>query len=268
MIVGSKNFTESILLGEIVAQQLEHSGIPVERRLNLGGTFICHNAQISGQLDVYVEYTGTAYTAILELSGERNAESIRAVVDSVYAARWNLLWLEPLGFNNTFAMLIRGEDARRLKLESISDAIPYMPEWRLGAGYEFLERADGFRGFQEHYGITFSSNPTELDLGLTCRALAEGQVDIIAGNSTDGQIDALDLYHLADDRGYFPPYEAVPLVRAEALERFPAARQALVAIAGTLSDVEMRRLNMLVDVEKIDVREVAANFLESLSAIN
>ena len=268
VVVGSKNFTESVLLGEIVAQKLEERGIPVERRLNLGGSFICHNAQINGQLDIYVEYTGTAYTAILELSGEKSPGRVRAIVDSAYDERWNVVWAEPLGFDNTFAMLVRGEAARRLNVNSISEAIPHIPEWRLGAGYEFIERADGLRGFQAHYGVVFSETPTELDLGLTYRALAEGRVDIIAGNSTDGQIDALDLYHLADDRGYFPPYEAVPIVRAETFERFPQARDALLELAGTMSEAEMRRLNRLVDVERVDVREVAATFLNSLTEIN
>jgi osmoprotectant transport system substrate-binding protein len=176
-----------------------------------------------------------------------------------------VVWAEPLGFDNTFAMLVRGEDARRLNIRSISDAIPLFSNWRLGAGYEFIERADGYRGFQAHYGVEFASAPTELDLGLTYRALAEGRVDIIAGNSTDGQIEALDLYHLADDRGYFPPYEAVPIVRAETVERFPGVLEALRELAGTMSEAEMRRLNMLVDVERMDVREVAADFLRSLT---
>ncbi|MFC1639775.1 glycine betaine ABC transporter substrate-binding protein [Gemmatimonadota bacterium] len=268
VVVGSKNFTESILLGELVAQKLEEHNIAVDRRFNLGGSFICHNAQVNGQLDIYVEYTGTAYTAILEMSDERHPERVRAIVDSVYAERWNLIWAEPLGFDNTFAMLVRGEDARRLNVHSISEAIPHIPDWRLGAGYEFIERADGLRGLQTHYGVVFSEAPTELDLGLTYRALAEGRVDIIAGNSTDGQIDALDLYHLSDDRGYFPPYEAVPIVRAATLERFPQMMEALLELAGAMSEAEMRRLNMLVDVERMDVREVAADFLRSLPEIN
>lgn len=268
VVVGSKFFTESILLGEIVAQKLEEYGIPVDRKLNLGGSFICHNAQITGQLDIYVEYTGTAYTAILEETDEKDPDRVRALVDSAYAERWNVVWADPLGFDNTFAMLVRGGDARRLNISSISEAIPHIPEWRLGAGYEFIERADGFRGFQAHYGVEFSSSPIELDLGLTYRALAEGRVDIIAGNSTDGQIDALDLYHLSDDRGYFPPYEAVPIVRGETLERFPQVRAALRDLAGTMSEARMRRLNMLVDVEKLDVQEVAADFLSSLPHLN
>jgi glycine betaine/choline ABC-type transport system substrate-binding protein len=264
IVVGSKNFTESVLLGEIVAQQLERHGLRVDRRLNLGGSFICHSALISGQLDIYVEYTGTAYSAILELPEEQDPALIMTAVDSVYATRWGLVWAEPLGFNNTFAMLVRGEDARRFGIQSLSDALPRASSWRFGAGYEFIERADGYRGLLEHYGIAFAGAPTELDLGLTYRALAEGRVDIIAGNSTDGQIDALDLYHLHDDRGYFPPYEAVPVVRAETLERVPEVREALSELAGTLSESVMRRLNYLVDVEKTAAEDVAAQFLSTL----
>ncbi len=262
IVVGSKNFTESVLLGEIVAQQLEHHGLEVDRRLNLGGSFICHNALASGQLDVYIEYTGTAYTAILELSEERDPLLVRRVLDSIYAERWDLTWTEPLGFNNTFAMLVCGRDARELDVSSLSDAAQYAAGWRFGAGYEFIERADGYRGLLDHYGISFDGPPVEMDLGLTYRALAEGRVDIVAGNSTDGQIEALDLFQLIDDRGYFPSYEAVPVVRAETLEFFPVVRQALLELAGTLDEQEMRRLNRLVDVEKRDIKEVARGFLE------
>ena len=262
IVVGSKNFTESVLLGEIVAQQLEHHGLEVDRRFNLGGSFICHNALTSGQLDIYIEYTGTAYTAILELPEERDPLLVRNVLDSIYAERWDLTWTGPLGFNNTFAMLVRGTDARELSLLSLSDIAEYATEWRFGAGYEFIERADGYRGLLDHYGISFNGPPVEMDLGLTYRALAEGRVDIVAGNSTDGQIEALDLFQLIDDQSYFPSYEAVPVVRAQTLELFPEVRQALLELAGTLDEQEMRRLNRLVDVERWDVKEVATGFLE------
>lgn len=262
IVVGSKNFTESVLLGEIVAQQLEHHGLDVDRRLNLGGSFICHKALTSGQLDVYIEYTGTAYTAILELAEERDPLLVRQVLDSIYAERWNLIWTESLGFNNTFAMLMRGTDARELGVSSLSEIAQYAAQWRFGAGYEFIERADGYRGLLDHYDISFNGLPVEMDLGLTYRALAEGRVDIVAGNSTDGQIEALDLFHLIDDRAYFPSYEAVPVVRAETLELFPVVRQALLQLAGRLGEQEMRRLNRLVDVEGWDVQEVAKGFLE------
>jgi glycine betaine/choline ABC-type transport system substrate-binding protein len=263
VVVGSKNFTESVLLGEIVAQQLERHGLEVDRRFNLGGTFICHRAMVAGQLDTYVEYTGTAHSAILELATVKDPARVRTVVDSVYRERWGIVWSPPLGFNNTFALLIRGEAARRLGLETLSDAAQHASQWRLGAGYEFIERADGYHGLVAEYGMSFDGQPLEMDLGLTYRALAEGRVDMIAGNATDGQIAALDLFHLQDDRGYFPPYEAVPLVRREALDRYPVIAEALDGLAGAITDADMIRLNRQVDVDKRDVREVVREFLRA-----
>ncbi len=264
VVVGSKNFTESVLLGEIVAQQIERAGLVVDRRLNLAGSFIAHRALISGQLDVYVEYTGTAYSAILQLEGVTDAENLRAMVDSVYQERWNLEWTEPLGFNNTFAILVRAEDATRLGLHTVSDAVPHAVAWRFGAGYEFVERADGYSGFVETYGFSFAGAPREMELGLTYRALAEKQVDMIAGNSTDGQIESLSLVHLEDDRRYFPPYEAVPVVRQATVARSPAVREALRGLAGVLTEARMRNLNRLIDVDRRDVKVVAKQFLDSL----
>jgi len=265
IVVGSKNFTESVLLGEIVAQQLERHGLEVDRRFNLGGTFICHSAMVAGQLDTYIEYTGTAHSAILELATVKDPARVRTVVDSVYRERWGIIWARPLGFNNTFAMLIRGEEARRLGLETLSDAAPYASQWRLGAGYEFIERADGYHGLIAEYGMSFAGQPLEMDLGLTYRALAEGRVDMIAGNATDGQIAALDLFHLQDDRGYFPPYEAIPLVRSEVLERYPVITEVLGALAGAITDSGMIHLNRQVDVDGRDVREVVREFLITVS---
>jgi glycine betaine/choline ABC-type transport system substrate-binding protein len=262
--VCSKNFTESILLGEIVAQRLEAAAVPVDRRLNLGGTFVCHEALVAGQVDTYVEYTGTAYSAILKLPPERDPARVRAAVDSAYRARWNVVWTEPFGFENTFAILVRGADARRLHLTTVSDAVPYARDWRPGFGYEFVERADGYRGLVAAYGLTFANPPAEMDLGLLYRALADGQVDLIAGNSTDGQIAALDLARLADDRRYFPPYEAAPVIRAETLKRFPAARGALAALGGTIDEAAMRRMNYEVDVAKRPLPVVAREFLQKL----
>lgn len=259
--VCSKNFTESILLGEIVAQQLEAQEIPVDRRLNLGGTFVCHEGLKAGQVDVYVEYTGTAHSAILKLPTERDPERVRRLVDSAYRAQWDVIWTEALGFENTFAVLVRGEDARRLGLTTVSDAVTPAKSWRPGFGYEFTGRADGYRGLVAAYGLEFAAPPREMDVGLMYRALAEGRVDVIVGNSTDGQIEALDLFQLEDDRLYFPPYEAVPVIRVETLERFPAAREALRALGGTIDAAAMRRMNYLVDVEKRLVAEVAREFL-------
>lgn len=262
VVIGSKNFTESVILGEIVAQQLERAGVPVERKLNLGGTFVCHQALVAGQLDGYVEYTGTAYSAVLKLPTSSDPAAIRRAVDSAYRAAWHLVWLPSLGFDNTFAMLVRRADAERLHVRTLSEAVPFASQWRAGFGYEFMERADGFPGLAARYGLSFREAPSVMDLGLTYRALANGKVDIIAGNSTDGQIKALDLVQLADDRHYFPAYEAAPVVRADMLRRYPAARRALDALGGTISAETMRNLNYQVDVQHRDTRQVAAEFLQ------
>lgn len=264
IIVGSKNFSESVLLGEIVAQQLERYGLRVERKPFLGGTFVCHQAMLAGQLDIYVEYTGTAYSAILDLPVVRDAARVRAVVDSVYRARWDLVWTEPLGFENTFAILVRRRDAERLGIRTISDAVPHARAWRPVFGYEFTDRSDGLQGLMATYGLRFGRPPATMDLGLVYRALADGVGDITSGNSTDGQIAALDLLQLEDDRHYFPPYDAAPIVRGEVLDRHPAVGQALRALGGRISADRMRELNRRVDVEHQPVFAVAKEFLEGL----
>jgi glycine betaine/choline ABC-type transport system substrate-binding protein len=262
IVVGAKNFTESDLLAEIVAQQIERrTSLPVERRLHLGGTFVCHRAITAGDIDIYVEYTGTAFTAILKQPPIANPDSVYRFVAAAYARDFQLQWTAPLGFNNTFAILVRRADAERYGLRSIADLARVAPRWKAGFGYEFLERADGFAGLARIYGLRFSRPPTAMDLGLTYRALAEHRVDVIAGNSTDGQIAALDLVALTDDRGYFPPYQAAPVVRAAVLDKYPAVRAALAALGGKISDVEMRRLNALADVEHKDITEIARAWL-------
>ena len=264
IIVGSKNFSESVLLGEIVAQQLERYGLRVERKPFLGGTFVCHQAMLAGQLDIYVEYTGTAYSAILDLPVVRDAARVRAVVDSVYRARWNLVWTEPLGFENTFAILVRRRDAERLGIRTISDAVPHARAWRPVFGYEFTDRTDGLQGLMATYGFRFGRPPATMDLGLVYRALADSVGDITSGNSTDGQIAALDLVQLEDDRHYFPPYDAAPVVRNDVLERFPRVGEALRALGGRISPERMRELNRRVDVEQRPVFAVAKEFLEGV----
>ena len=262
IVVGAKNFTESDLLAEIVAQQIERrTSLPVERRLHLGGTFVCHRAITAGDIDIYVEYTGTAFTAILKQPPIANPDSVYRFVAAAYARDFTLRWTEPFGFNNTFAILVRRADAERYGLHSIADLARVAPRWKAGFGYEFLERADGFAGLAQVYGLRFSRPPTAMDLGLTYRALAEGRVDVIAGNSTDGQIAKLDLVALSDDRAYFPPYQAAPVIRAAMLERHPAVRAALAELGGKISDAEMRRLNALADVEHKDIAEIARAWL-------
>ena len=267
IVVASKNFTEQDILGEIVAQQIERAThLPVERRFHLGGTFVCHQALLAGQADLYVEYTGTALVAILKQPVTSDADSALARVRSAYDSQFHAQWLAPFGFNNTFAMVVRQATADSLPARTLSAAAPFAKHWRGGFGYEFIERSDGFPGLSRAYGLTLSGPPTVMDLGLTYRALADGNVDLIAGNSTDGQIAALHLVALDDDRHYFPPYQAAPVVREETLRRHPELRTALAALAGTISDSTMRRMNYEVDVAHRDIRTVASAFLDALSA--
>ena len=264
IVVGSKNFSEQALLGEIVAQHLEaRTHREVTRRFYLAGSYICQQALLAGRIDLYVEYTGTALTAILHDPLEADPAAVYERVRSEYQRRFGLEVLPSLGFNNTFAIVVRGEDARRLHLRTISDAAPFTREWRAGFGYEFMERPDGFAGLARTYGLSFAEAPRILDLGLLYRALLEKQVDIVAGNSTDGLLAARDLTMLEDDKHYFPPYEAVPVVRADALGRFPEMRAALVELAGKINDEEMRRMNYEVDGEHRDIADVARDFLRA-----
>jgi osmoprotectant transport system substrate-binding protein len=262
--VGSKFFTEQVVLAELLAQHIEvRTGVHVERKTNLGGTLLCQKALQSGDLDLYVEYTGTALTAVLNEATSSNSAEVYQRVKQGYSQRFNLEVTEPLGFENTFAMVIRGDDAQHLRLHNYSDLTSVAPHWRVGVGYEFLERPDGFRGWSERYALRFASQPSVMDLGLIYRALVDKKVDIVAGNSTDGLIDALHLVRLADDRHYFPPYDAVPIVRRDTLARFPELRQSLSELGGKISEEEMRHLNADVDANQRDATAVVRAFRQA-----
>ena len=257
--VGSKDFTESALLAEIVAQMLESRGVSVERRFELGGN-LPHEALVAGTLDLYPEYTGTSYTAILQHAPITDPRAVYDQVKQEYADKFKIEVSQPLGFENTFAILVRGEDARRLNLKLISDAASQAPRWRAGFGQDFMSRADGYPGFSKTYGLKFAE-VREMDLSLTYIALSSRQVDLIAGNSTEGRIPTFDLFQLTDDRRYFPPYEAVYLVRHDSLSRVPALREVLAKLANAISTDEMRRLNYEIDGRKRDPKEVVKEWL-------
>jgi osmoprotectant transport system substrate-binding protein len=264
IVVGSKNFSEQALLGEILAQHLEaRTHLAVDRRFYLAGSYICQQALLAGRIDTYVEYTGTALTAILKDPIESDPAAVFDRVQEEYKARFGLEVMPSLGFNNTFAIVVRGEDARRLNLRRLSEASRFPREWRPGFGYEFMERPDGYAGLARIYGLAFDSPPRILDLGLLYRALLDKQVDIVAGNSTDGLLAARDLVILEDDKHYFPPYEAVPIVRRQAFERHPEIRSAIAELAGRVSDSEVQKMNYAVDGEHRDIGEVAREFLRS-----
>jgi len=264
IVVGCKNFTEQIVLGELIAQQIENkTHLAVERRFYLGGTYIAHQSILAGRIDTYPEYTGTALTAVLKQSPGSDRKAVYDRVKSEYEKQFHLTLGPPLGFNDTFAIEVRGDDARRLHLATLSQSAAFTPQWRAGFGYEFMERPDGYKGLVATYGLRFAAAPRIMDLGLLTRALKDHQVDLIAGNMTDGLIPALDLFVLDDDKRYFPPYEAVPVVREETLAEHPEVKQALDELAGKISDAEMRQLNYAVDGEKRDVKDVVREFLSS-----
>jgi glycine betaine/choline ABC-type transport system substrate-binding protein len=263
IVVGSKNFGEQVLLGEIVAQAIEaRTGLAVERRLNLGGTFVCDHAIRAGELDIYVEYTGTAESAILKRPPPGDRTAVLEDVRREYAKQ-ALEWTEPLGFENTFALVVRGDDAERTGVRMISDLAAH-PEWRAAFGYEFMERADGFQGLAERYRWKPRQPPRVMELGLLYRALVEAKADVVAGNSTDGVIERLRLRILADDRRYFPPYDAVPIVRRAVVERHPEVRAVLAALGGSLTADEMRKLNDRVESQRVPAEIVAREVVSRL----
>ena len=263
--VGSKNFTEQRVLGELLAQVLEaQTHNAVERRFYLAGTYICQQAILAGRIDVYIEYTGTALTAILKLPMNPDSKTVFETVRREYLQRFNLIVLPSLGFNNTFAIAMRGEDARAKGITKLSQLAQYAPQMRFGVGYEFLERPDGFPGLSQTYGLHFAAPPSVMDLGLLYRAMQAKQVDVVAGSNTDGMIAALGLVVLEDDKHYFSPYDAVPIVRPQALQEFSGMQAALEQLNGRITTEDMRRMNYAVDGEKKDAADVTKDFLQRL----
>ena len=257
--VGSKNFSEQLILGEIVARHLENRlHGHVSRKLDLGGTLLAHQAMLNGDLDVYPEYTGTALTAVLKEKPLRDPGAVLTAVRRGYAPR-HLEWLDPLGFENTFAMVIRKQGGGPASLTEAAAGHP----WRLGVGYEFAKREDGLPGLVKTYGIQVGAVKT-MDLGLIYQSLMKQQVDMVAGNSTDGVLNALPVTILADDRHYFPPYDCALVVREEAEKEFPMLRPALAELSGRISADTMRRLNYELDGEHRPAREIARDFLRSV----
>ncbi|MBH8551539.1 ABC transporter substrate-binding protein [Nostocaceae cyanobacterium CENA357] len=261
IVVASKDFTEQDILGELLAQQIEATtNLKVTRRPRLGGSFVCHNAILAGKIDAYIEYTGTAFTGILKQKVINDPQVLYKKLKQEYAQQFNLEVMPSLGFENTFAMIVRGEDAKGYNIQTLSEAAKYTPQWRGGFGYEFLERNDGFPGLAQTYNLRFAKPPQIMDLGLIYRALVQKQVDMIAGNSTDGQISRLGLVVLKDNKQYFPPYEAAPIVREETLKKYPQLKTAIAQLSGQISADEMRQLNYLVEGEFRKIKDVVQEF--------
>lgn len=256
IVVGSKNFTEQVLLGEIVAQHLEKRlGVPVDRKLNLGGTLLTHEAIKSGSIDVYPEYTGTAITAVLKQTPSSDAADVFERVRKEYTSNWGLTWLPPLGFDNTFAMVVRND----VKASSLSEAVNEK-SWTLGAGYEFQQRVDGLPGLLKMYPLKLTGTPMNMDLGLLYSALQSGKVDMVAASSTDGLLSVMPVKVLADDKRYFPPYQCALILRNES-----NLAGVLSELSGKFDNATMRRLNHAVDGQHRSVREVAAEALSKIA---
>lgn len=261
IIIASKNFTEQDILGELLAQQIAaKTNLKVVLRQQLGGTFVCHNAITAGKIDAYIEYTGTAFSAILKEKTLKNPQEVYAKLHAAYSKKFHLEVMPGLGFEDTFAMIIRSEDAKKYQVSTLSEIAKYTPQWRAGFGYEFLERQDGWLGLSQTYGLKFAKSPQIMDLGLIYRALLQKQVDFIAGNSTDAQIARLGFVVLKDDKHYFPPYEVVPIVRQEILQKYPQLKAAIAPLFGIMTAGEMSHLNNLVEADLRDVKEVVREF--------
>ncbi|MGI2905993.1 glycine betaine ABC transporter substrate-binding protein [Tolypothrix sp. VBCCA 56010] len=268
IVVASKGFTEQDILSELLAQQIETTtNLKVERR-RFTSALVTHNALIAGKIDAYVEYTGTAFTSILKQKVINDPKVVYEKLKQAYAQQFNLEVMKPLGFENTFAMIIRGADAKRYNIQTLSQAAEYTPQWRGGFGYEFVEREDGFPGLAKTYDFRFAKPPRLMDLGLIYRALLQKQVDMINGNSTDGQIARLGLVVLKDDKQYFPPYEAAPIVRQAILKKYPEVKKAIAQLSGKITADEMRQLNYLVEGELQDIKDVVREFRKSKGLVS
>lgn len=266
IIVASKDFTEQDILGELLAQHIENqTDLTVDRRPRLGGSYVCHQAIINGKIDAYIEYTGTAATVSKVFENQKipsDPQALFAQLQARYAQDFNLVVMPGLGFENTFAIVIRGEDAKRHNIQTLSQAAQYTPQWQAGFGYEFAERQDGLPGLAKTYNLQFAKPPQTMDLGLIYRALLQKQIDLTAGNSTDGQIARLGFVILQDDKRYFPPYEAVPIVRQRTLAQYPQLKAAIAGLKGLVTADEMQQMNYEVEGELRDVKEVVREFLE------
>lgn len=266
--IGSKDFGENIVIAEMLSQLIEaHTPLKVNRKLNLGGTFVNFNAIKNGQIDIYPEYTGTGLTAHLKMDVVNDPEQSYSIVSEEFLKQWDIVWLEPFGFNNTYTLAVTPEVYEQYKVETYSDLIPYAGELVFGAEHEFFDRQDGFDGLVEVYGLQFKGEPMKLNASLKYQAIGRGDMDVTDAFATDGPIKQYNLKILEDDLGFFPPYHAAPIVRKEVLDKHPELKTVLNMLGGKLDDATMTDLNYLVDVEGESVENVATEFLKSMNLI-
>lgn len=266
--IGSKDFGENIVIAEMLSQLVEtHTDLKVNRKLNLGGTFVNFNAIKNNQIDLYPEYTGTGLTAHLKMDVVNDPDESYRIVSEEFVKQWDIVWLEPFGFNNTYTLAVTPEVYEKYGVETYSDLIPYAGEMVFGAEHEFFDRQDGFDGLVEMYGLNFKGEPMKLNASLKYQAIGRGDMDVTDAFATDGPIKQYNLKILEDDLGFFPPYHAAPIVRKEVLDKHPELKSVLNMLAGKLDDATMTELNSLVDVEGKAVEQVAKEFLTSLNLV-
>lgn len=260
--VGSKDFSENIVLGEIFAQLVEaQTDIKVERKLNMGGTFVCFEAIKNGDIDIYPEYTGTGLTAQLKMDVVSDPDEAYRVVSEEFDKQFGIKWLEPLGFNNTYTLAVTDDVYQEYGVETYSDLAAVSENLIFGAEHEFFDRQDGFDGLVDTYGFTFKGEPKKMNVSLKYQAIGNGDMDVTDAFSTDGPIMQYHLKVLVDDKGFFPPYYAAPIIRNDTLEKYPELEGVLNKLAGIIDDAAMTELNYKVDVEAQDVEAVATEFL-------
>jgi osmoprotectant transport system substrate-binding protein len=263
--VGSKNFTEQFIVAEIYAQALEAAGIKVERKINLGGTLIAQKALEEKQIDLYPEYTGTMLLAVLKAEPMTDRKAVYDKVKAEYA-KMGLVVLNEAPLNNTYNMVVRPETAAQYKLVTLSDLAKVSKELKLGAGPEFRDRKDGLPGLKEKYGIEFKED-LQMAIGLRYQALANKQIDVVNGYSTDGMISAMKLVRLKDDKNLWPPYYLVPVVRKDALDANPKIAEVLNNVSAMLNETNMAEMNYKVDGDKMEPKDVARDFLKSKGVV-
>lgn len=271
IVVGSKNFTEQMVVGNIAAELLEaHTSLKVEKKLHLGGTNVCFEALKRGSanngIDIYVEYTGTGLVNILQMEVKTDPQEVYETVKKEFKNRWNLIWLEPWGFNNTYTLAVKEEFAKQNNIETFSDLAKFADQLIFGCTMEFIERPDGYPGFKKAYGFSFKEAKA-MDPGLMYAAIDNDLVQVISAFATDGLLVAHNLKILKDDKNFFPPYHAAPLVNGEVLEKYPGIAEALNKLANSITDEDMQKLNYKVDGEGKDPAQVAREFLKERGII-
>lgn len=266
--VGSKDFSENIVLGEIFAQLIEaKTDLKVIRKLNMGGTFVNFEAIKNGQIDLYPEYTGTALTAQLKMDVITDADETYRIVSEEFDKQFNIKWLKPLGFNNTYTLAVTNEIFETYRIETFSDLAAISENLVFGAEHEFFDRQDGFDGLVKTYGMKFKGEPKKMNVSLKYQAMGSGDIDVTDAFATDGQIKQYNLKVLKDDKNFFPPYYAAPIIRKEVLEKYPELEQILNSLEGLIDDETMMEMNYKIDVDNQDIKKVAEDFLREKGLI-